>query len=162
MTYVKGRNTYAGDTKYLLCPPKTLLYSKICQTFHEKYHHMAGSPAYIRSQLLDSGFYLPHVIKTLKSLQDKCPLCRRRTKKALHTTMGMVGKRRLQYSAPFTYLQSDLLGPIYIREFVNSRNTRKIWLMANIDHFSRFITVTVVESLSKVSIMNAFHQHFHR
>ena len=29
VTYVKGRNTYAGETKYLLCPPKTLLYSKI-------------------------------------------------------------------------------------------------------------------------------------
>ena len=162
MTYVRGRSTYTGETKFLLCPPKTLLYTKICQTFHEKYHNISASSVYIRSQLLDNNYYLPHAVKTLKSIQDRCSLCRRRVKKALHTAMGSVGEKRLQYNAPFSYLQSDLIGPIMVREFVNSRSNRKIWLMTNIDHFSRYISVTIVESLSKVSIMNAFNQHFHR
>ena len=59
VTYVRGRDTYVGETKYLLCPPKTLLYSKICQTFHEKYHQISASPAYIRSQLLTVRFISP-------------------------------------------------------------------------------------------------------
>ena len=37
-----------------------------------------------------------------------------------------------------------------------------MWILVTICNFSRFISLTPVESLSKTSILNAFESHFHR
>ena len=37
-----------------------------------------------------------------------------------------------------------------------------MWIFVSICNFSRFISLTPVESLSKTSILNAFESHFHR
>ena len=79
----------------------------------------------------------------------------------LYTKMGTVGERRLNCSAPFEFLQSDLFGPYLISEHVNQRSMRKVWVMCNVDHFRTYISLTAVESLSEESILNAFHAHFH-
>jgi hypothetical protein len=112
--------------------------------------------------MLNDGFYVPQAIKRLKSLQDKCPHCRGRIKRSLFTAMGQVGEKRLECSAPFTSSQADLIGPYSIKEYYNSRGTRKLWLLVSVCNFSRFISITAVESLSKESILNAFENHFHR
>ena len=62
-------------------------------------------------------------------------------------------------SAPFEYLQSDLKGPLYIQEHVNKRGTRKAWILTNICHFSRYVSVSVVEDLSTEGIINAIMAH---
>ena len=100
---VKGRNTFMGPTEYKLVPPHSILYRRLAETFHRKYHTF-GSPVYIRAQLLESGYCLPQIVKRLISLQDSCPLCRKNIKKALHTAMGTVQKERLTVSAPFLHL----------------------------------------------------------
>ena len=105
-------------------------------------------------------FYLPAGLKILKSLQDRCALCRRRVKKAMHAMMGQVGVDRLKYSQPWISAQMDLTGPIRIKDFVNQRSSRKIWLLTAIDDFSRYISVTPVENLSKQALMNSLNQHF--
>ena len=74
--------------------------------------------------------------------------------------MGSVQKERLTYNEPFKYMKSDLIGRYKIREFVNARCSRNIWLMTSICHFRRYVTVTCVDSLSKESILNAFKLHF--
>ena len=71
---VKGRDTFNGTTEFNLVPPHTMLYTRLAETFHQKYRSF-GSPVYIRTQLLDAGYYLPQVTKRLKSLQDRCPSC---------------------------------------------------------------------------------------
>ena len=101
---VKGRTTYIGPTEYKLVPPHSILYRRLAETFHRKYHTF-GSPVYIRAQLLENGYYLPQIVKRLKSLQDSCPLCRKKIKKALHTAMGTVQKERLTVSTQFLHLQ---------------------------------------------------------
>ena len=158
---VKGRDTAVGSTEFKLVPPKTLLYRVLAESFHRKYHDF-GSPVYIRAQILEAGYYMPQIIKKLKMLQDKCPLCRRRIQKKLFTAMGAVSMDRLSYSAPFKSIQADLIGPLAIKEFVNTRGTRKVWILTCICHFSRYITLTVVESLSKTSILDSLKQHFLR
>jgi hypothetical protein len=159
---LKGRDTIHGETKYKLVPTKSLLYDRITETYHAKYHRMAGSPVYIRAQMLSDGYYVPHVVKRLSSLQDKCPHCRGRIKRSLHTAMGQVGEKRLNCSAPFTSSQADLIGPYSVKEYFNTRGTRKLWLLVSICNFSRFISLTPVESLSKDSILLAFENHFRR
>ena len=126
ITIVKGRDTAHGSTWYHLVPPKTLLYSRIAETYHRKFHGIKASPVYIKTQILESGYYMPGILKRLKSLQDKCPLCRKHVQKKLHSAMGAVGRNRLTYSAPFSGMQADLVGPISVKEYVNQRATRKV------------------------------------
>ena len=76
--------------------------------------------------------------------------------------MGKIGEKRLTYNAPFVHSQADLIGPYYVKEFHNSRGTRKMWILVSICSFSRFISFKPVEDLSKTSILNAFENHFHR
>ena len=45
--YVKGRETDNGATVFKLVPLSTMLYTKIAETFHKKYHIIGGSPVYI-------------------------------------------------------------------------------------------------------------------
>ena len=86
---VKGRETVDGSTTFKLVPPKTLLYSRMAETYHRKFYDF-GSPVYIRTQVLESGYYMPGIVKKLKSLQDKCPLCRKHVQKKLHSAMSAV------------------------------------------------------------------------
>ena len=76
--------------------------------------------------------------------------------------MGQVGVDRLKYSQPWISAQMDLTGPIKIKDFVNQRSSRKIWLLTAIDDFSRYISVTPIENLSKQALMNSLNQHFWR
>ena len=85
---LRGRDTIYGKTEFKLVPTKTLLYNRLKETYHMKFHKMAASPIYIRSQMLADGFYIPQAVQRLKALQDKCPLCRKRVKKSLNTVMG--------------------------------------------------------------------------
>ena len=161
--YVTGRETQLlpDSLTLLLIPPKTVLLKLLAKSFHNRYHYYGGSPSYIRTQIMRK-FYLPAALKILKSLQDRCSLCRRRVKKAMHAMMGQVGVDRLKYSQPWISAQMDLTGPIRIKDFVNQRSSRKIWLLTAIDDFSRYISVTPIENLSKQALMNSLNQHFWR
>jgi hypothetical protein len=125
---VKGRDTAVGSTTFKLVPPKTLLYRVLAESFHQKYYF--GSPVYIRAQILEAGYYMPQIVKKLKMLEDKCPLCRWRIQKKLYTALGAVSMDRLSYNAPFKSIQGDLIGPLNIKEFVNTRGTRKVWILS--------------------------------
>ena len=80
----------------------------------------------------------------------------------LYTSMGKISQDRLSFDFPFKRIQSDLLGPYEISEYVNSRGRRKIWIVSSICHFTRYITSLPVESLSKTHILDAFRKHFLR
>ena len=49
---LKARNTIYGETRFKLVPTKTLLYDRLTQTYHQKYHKIAAYPVYIRSHML--------------------------------------------------------------------------------------------------------------
>ena len=60
---VKGRETVNGATTFKFVPPNTLLYSRMTETFHS---FGFGSPVYIRTQILEAGFYMPQIVNKLK------------------------------------------------------------------------------------------------
>ena len=70
--FVKGRETEYGATVFKLVPPHTMLYTKIAETLYRKYHLLGGSSVYIRTQILEAGYYRPQIVKRLKALQDRC------------------------------------------------------------------------------------------
>ena len=155
-TRLIGRDTCYGPTILKLIPHKTLLCWKICEQFHNQCH---GSDSFVRADILKHGMYLPQALKILSKYRRRCPTCRKRAQELLVTKMGQIGENRLNAAAPFLRLQSDLIGPFLATEYVNQRKTRKIWLMTNICHFSRFISLTMVENLSKECILKAFDVH---
>ena len=159
ITIVKGRETFLGSPEFKLVPPSTNLYRLLAPSFHQKYHSF-GSSMYIRKQILDSGYYIPHIIARLKSIESGCPACWMRFKKRLFTIMGRISEDRLTFSYPFKKMQSDILGPFYISEHVNSRGKRKVWIMSSFCHISRYISLVPVESLNKTHILDAFRKHF--
>ena len=158
---VIGRKTFAAPSGVTLrlVPPHNLLYKRITETYHQKFHGMQASPVFIRAQIQRAGYYVPSLLKRLKSLQDRCPLCRRYRKKLMENSMGTVQKKRLTQSAPFVNLQADLFGPMKCRSFINQRTTRKMWGLILICDFSRFISIVPVESLSAKHLMNAVKHH---
>ena len=74
--------------------------------------------------------------------------------------MGAIKELRLSLQHPFTSIQADLIGPYFIKSFVNQRTTRKIWLLSTICDFSRYITNIPVEDLTKQALLNTFKLHF--
>ena len=150
--YLIGRDTCYGPTELRLIPSKTALSKKIVTTYHNLSH---GSDISVRADIIKNGYYLPHALKHLAKHRRSCVVCKKLKMKYLHTKMGAIGERRLTPSAPVEYLQSDLKGPLYIQEHVNKRGTRKAWLLTNIDHFSRYVSVSVGEDLSTETIINA-------
>ena len=60
---LRGRDTIHGQTKFKLVPTKSLLFQRLTETYHSKYHKMAASPKYIRSQMLADGFYIQQAVK---------------------------------------------------------------------------------------------------
>ena len=161
VTSVIGRKTYAAPSgiQLRLVPPKTLLYKRITDTFHQKYHSMQASPVFIRAQIQRAGYYVPSLLKRLKSLQDQCPLCRRYRKRLMEVSMGTVQMKRLTQNAPFVNLQADLFGPMKCKSFTNQRTVRKLWGLILICDYSRYISIVPVESLSAVHLMNALKHH---
>ena len=161
ITTVMGRKTYSAPDglKLRLVPPKNILYKRITDTYHQKFHGMQGSPIYIRAQIQRDGYYLPSLIKRLKKLQDNCALCRKTRRKTLDIHMGTVQSKRLTQSAPFTFLQADFFGPLRCKDHVNQRGSRKIWCMILICDFTRYINIVPVESLSATHLMNALRHH---
>ena len=120
------------------------------------------SPAFIATQMIPK-YYCPGLMKRLKKLQRICPLCRKRAKKVNPPEMGMLGNKRLIPNAPFRNVQMDLSGPHLVKEFVNKRAaTRKIWILVAICDYTRLVSFSIVESLSKDHLLCTLQAHFAR
>ena len=57
---------------------------------------------------------------------------------------------------------SDFSGPYMLCNPVNRRATIKYWLMVSICNMSRYITIMVVENLTKIAILKTIQQHKYR
>ena len=158
---VIGRKTYAAPAgvQFKLVPPRSTLYKSITRSYHQKFHRFQSSPVFIRAQMQRDAFYVPSALKRLKSLEDKCALCRKHKKRLTEEAMGTVQQKRLERSAPFLNCQGDLFGPLRCRSFTNQRTIRKIWGLIIICDYSRFLSVIPVESLSTQHLMNSLTHH---
>ena len=72
--------------------------------------------------------------------------------------MGHVGQRQ-QVRMFCESSGSDFAGPFLMTNPVNRRATRKYYLMVSICNMSRYITIIVVENLTKSAILKAIQQH---
>ena len=161
VTYVTGRKIEGRETKLKLVPPGTLLYKRITECFHQKYHYFG--PNYIRAQLQLNHYYVPSAVKRLKKLQDRCKICiRKKKQQRLYTEMGSVSERRLNFQYPMRHIQSDVAGPVHCKGFVDPRKTKKLWILVCICQYTRFITLHLLESMSASVLLKTFRVQFLR
>ena len=150
---VTGRKIGEVHSSMKLVPPGSCLYKLITNWAHNKFHFFG--PNYIRTQLQILGYWIPQAMKRLKKLQDHCQYCRKKKRQVpLHTEMGSVPATRLTAAFPFKNLTSDICGPFLCRGFVDSRKIRKVWILINIRHFTRYISLTLLESMISEVLYN--------
>ena len=156
-----GRKTPQGKTKLKLIPPKTILYKRICQFYHKKFENQSSQ--YVAAAIINAGYYLPGVVKTLKAIQSRCSLCRRRKLKTDPQEMGMLQSHRLIPSKPFLHVQMDLSGPHFVKDYANQKAPkRKCYILVTICCYTRAISLGMLESLSKEHLMCGIEAQFAR
>ena len=101
---------------------------------------------------------MPNALNALSKFRRSCIHCRKKAEKRVILEMGHVGQQQ-QMRMFCESLSSDFAGQFLMTNPVNRRATRKYYLMVSICNMSRFITITVVENLSKTAIMKAVQQH---
>ena len=141
-----------------LVPPGSSLYKQVTNWAHKKYHYFG--PNYIKAQLQLQGYWVPQAVKRLKMLQDNCAHCKRHKKQVvLNTEMGSVPCSRLTSSFPFKEITSDICGPFVCRGFVDSRKTRKVYILVNICHYTRYISLSLLESMNSEVLLQTIKMH---
>ena len=73
--------------------------------------------------------------------------------------MGSVPCSRLTSSFPFKEITSDICGPFVCRGFVDSRKTRKVYILVNICHYTRYISLSLLESMNSEVLLQTIKMH---
>ena len=108
--------------------------------------------------IIRRGMYLPNALNALSKFRRNCIHCRKRAEKRVILQMGHVGQRQ-QVRMFCESSGSDFAGPFLMTNPVNRRATRKYYLMVSICNMSRYITIIVVENLTKSAILKAIQPH---
>lgn len=165
--YVLGRLVADSDltnqTKLILVPKHTILYSRLTGSLHRRFHKSAE---YIRGQAIQLGYYIPAIIPRLRKLSKNCPKCRRDAMRRIDNIMGAQHLKRLTANTPvLKRVQSDIWGPVRLREksYIYPRSaSRPIYFLSVICDYTRYISCVPVRSLSKDALKRGFEQHFFR
>ena len=117
-----------------------------------KLQDMGQTCTYVRILATREWFYIPNALPALAKYRRSCITCRKKADIRVIVKPGHVGDRQLPTGFMETVC-SDFCGHFYMKNPVNQRATRKYWLMISIDNMSRFITVTLVQSIRYPSLM---------
>jgi hypothetical protein len=91
---------------------------------HWDLHHASPAATYRESlgtAYIISGRALAQLIR------NECPFCKRYRAKKLQVEMGKIHQNRLVVAPPFTFCQTDLMGPFEAQCEHNHRATVKVW-----------------------------------
>lgn len=112
-----------NQENFMLLPashPVTRLY---IVRLHNKDH--AGTETTLAK--LQTKFWVPVARKTIKSVKDKCVVCRKLSKQTEEQCMGQVVSERLKPAPSFYHTAVDLFGPFTIKDTVKRRTRGKVY-----------------------------------
>ena len=95
----------------------------VLKQYHEEKH---ASDDYVlwRSR---TKYWVPNARRVIRSIRNKCYLCRILSKKCQSQQMSTLPDCRLLPCPPFTYVALDLFGPLQHSDLVKKRLTSKCW-----------------------------------
>ena len=135
--------------------PKSLFTRRLIEHEHINACH-PGRDATVAA--FRKSYYCPHVVKIVKSIVQRCYMCKRIRKRMVTQKMGPIPELRLKPSPPFTHVVLDLFGPYSIRGEVNKRSTSKAWGVIIVDLVSRAAHIEVTVGYDTQSFLLALRR----
>ena len=107
---------------------------------------------------LQRKFWVPGARKMIKTIKNRCIICRKLTKKIEDQCMGQVRTERLKTAAPFYHTAVDLLGPLTIRDTVKKRTHGKAFGVIFNCLVTRAIYLDLAEGYSADNFLTTFQR----
>ena len=111
---------------------------------------------------LRQNFWLIRGRKSITRILHQCMVCRRFNQGYGEQQMAPLPSERLQLSMPFEHCAVDLGGPIPIRKFKQSKETRKAYIVLFTCLMSRAVHLEMVKSLTAADFLLAFKRMINR
>ena len=154
-TQLKPTDTEHSDEPLFIMSPKSLFTRRLIEHEHINACH-PGRDATVAA--FRKSYYCPHVVKIVKSIVQRCYMCKRIRKRMVTQKMGPIPELRLKPSPPFTHVVLDLFGPYSIRGEVNKRSTSKAWGVIIVDLVSRAAHIEVTVGYDTQSFLLALRR----
>lgn len=107
---------------------------------------------------LQSKYWVPRARKVIKSVKEKCVICRRMDKTVIGQQMGQLPEQRLKPSPAFFNTSLDLFGPLMIRDTVKKRSRAKVYGVIFTCLASRAVHLDLVEGYDTQSFLSTFRR----
>ena len=150
-----GRLQYSPDISYetrhpLVLPPNGHVTHLYINEIHEKLKHASVKNTFNR---LLSRFWFPKINQTVKTILNRCLVCRRRDGRLQVQMMANLPASRTAVDhGPFEVSGADLFGPYDVKV---ARSTHKRWVALFCCHSSRAVHLEPVFFLEADSFINA-------
>ena len=107
---------------------------------------------------LQRKFWVPGARKLIKSIKEKCVICKRVNKLKMEQQMGQLPDKRLKPSPAFYHTSLDLYGPILIRDGVKRRSRAKVYGVIFTCFSSRAVYLDLTEGYDTDSFLSTFRR----
>ena len=131
---LKPADANSESDPLFIVSPKSLFTRRLIEHEHKGACHPGRDAT---AAVFRKSYYCPHAIKVIKSVVQRCFMCKRIRKVMVSQKMGPIPELRLKPSPPFAHVVLDLFGPYAVRGEVNKRTTSKAWGVIIVDLVSR-------------------------
>ena len=130
--------------------------TKLILTHIHNVNHRGVQYCVARSRI---WYWIPQAAKLLKSIKNKCQMCKLKNAEAMSQLMAPIPEKRLKASPIWHFSMLDLFGPIEVTNFINQRTTRKTWAVIITCLTSRAIWVYLAEGFSTDDLLSVLRKH---
>lgn len=100
---------------------------KFTKLYIQHIHNMDHAGIEVTLAKLQSKFWVPSARKLIKSVKEKCVMCRKLDRRVGSQAMGQLPPERLQPAPPFNSIGIDLFGPFFVKDTVKRRTKLKVY-----------------------------------
>ena len=143
------------NNEYFILLPSDCDFSRLCVSDAHDFDHTGVESAVCKIQ---SKFWIPKLRNLLRSVKNKCVVCRYLDKRAIGQSMGPISTKRLKPTPPFYHSALDLFGPVLIKDTVKGRCRKKVYGVVINCLVTRASYVDVVEGYDADSFLTTLRR----
>ncbi|XP_062584078.1 uncharacterized protein LOC134245840 [Saccostrea cucullata] len=153
---IKLLDSPEGEKTPILIPGKSHVARLLVHHHHEKIYHQGHhlTEGAIRSE----GLWISGGKRLVSSIIHHCVTCRKMRGKPLCQKMADLPKVRLTRSAPFTFVDVDVMRTVITRRTRGGSAHSKRWAVLFTCLYSRAVHIEVVEEMTSSSFINALRR----
>ncbi|KAG0440449.1 Transposon Tf2-9 polyprotein [Dictyocoela muelleri] len=127
---------------------------QIINNFHEGLGHPGAAKLWYTLKKQIKVKRLKQIVTDVTSKCEKCQRNKRRFTKLGHFGSQIVSDK------PFSYISSDILGPIKTKHFLSNSPKEYFYLLSITDIFTRFTRIYYIEDITSASVIKNFKKWF--